>query len=132
MIGDAAQYVGKPGLWIDAVEFCRGDEGVDCCTSCCPGTGNHAKSEPLPPDNQPIAAFAGCLRAAHELLMSGFVITWTEKPEQAAEAPIAGTEGTDQGKHPAKAAMGCSQAAAAGVSRSFQCQGSSSCSRGAG
>jgi hypothetical protein len=35
-------------------------------------------------------------------------------------------------KHPANAAMGCSQAAAAGSSRSFQCQGSSSCSRGAG
>ena len=29
MIGDAAQCVGKPGLWIDAVEFCRNDEGVD-------------------------------------------------------------------------------------------------------
>ena len=29
MIGDATQYVGKPGLWIDAVEFCRGDQGVD-------------------------------------------------------------------------------------------------------
>ena len=28
MIGNAAQYVGKPGLWIDAVEFCRSDEGV--------------------------------------------------------------------------------------------------------
>jgi hypothetical protein len=28
MIGDATQYVGKPGLWIDAVEFCRSDEGV--------------------------------------------------------------------------------------------------------
>ena len=41
-------------------------------------------------------------------------------------------EGLKRGKHPAKAAMGCSQAAAAGVSRSFQCQGSSSCSRGAG
>jgi hypothetical protein len=30
-------------------------------TSCCPGTGSYAKPEPLPPDNQPIAAFAGCL-----------------------------------------------------------------------
>ena len=29
MIGDATQYVGKPGLWIDTVEFCRGDQGVD-------------------------------------------------------------------------------------------------------
>ena len=28
MIGNATQYVGKPGLWIDAVEFCRSDEGV--------------------------------------------------------------------------------------------------------
>ena len=28
MIGHATQYVGKPGLWIDAVEFCRSDEGV--------------------------------------------------------------------------------------------------------
>ena len=28
MIGNAKQYVCKPGLWIDAVEFCRGDEGV--------------------------------------------------------------------------------------------------------
>ena len=30
-------------------------------TSCCPGTGSYAKPAPLPPDNQPIAAFAGCL-----------------------------------------------------------------------
>ena len=28
MIGNATQYVGKSGLWIDAVEFCRSDEGV--------------------------------------------------------------------------------------------------------
>ena len=28
MIGNATQYVGKPGLWIEAVEFCRSDEGV--------------------------------------------------------------------------------------------------------
>jgi hypothetical protein len=28
MIGNATKYVGKPGLWIDAVEFCRSDEGV--------------------------------------------------------------------------------------------------------
>jgi len=33
-------------------------------TSCCPGTGSYAKPEPLPPDNQPIAAFAGCLPVA--------------------------------------------------------------------
>ena len=30
MIGNAPQYVGKPGLWIDAVEFCGSNEGVDC------------------------------------------------------------------------------------------------------
>ena len=35
-------------------------------------------------------------------------------------------------KHPAKAVMGDYQEAAAGVWRSFQCQGSSSCSREAG
>ena len=29
MIGDAAQHIGEPGLGIDAVEFCRGDQGVD-------------------------------------------------------------------------------------------------------
>jgi hypothetical protein len=29
MIGDAAQHVGEPSLWIDAVEFCRGDQGAD-------------------------------------------------------------------------------------------------------
>ena len=28
MIGNAAQYVGKPGLRIDAVEFCCSNEGV--------------------------------------------------------------------------------------------------------
>jgi len=28
MIGDAAQHVGEPKLWIDAVEFCRGDQSV--------------------------------------------------------------------------------------------------------
>jgi hypothetical protein len=35
-------------------------------------------------------------------------------------------------KHPAKAVMGDRQAAAAGISRSFQFQGSNSCSREAG
>jgi hypothetical protein len=30
MIGNAAQQVGKPSLWIDAVEFRRGDQGIDC------------------------------------------------------------------------------------------------------
>jgi hypothetical protein len=30
MIGDTAQHVGKPSLWIDTVEFCRADQGVDC------------------------------------------------------------------------------------------------------
>jgi hypothetical protein len=30
MIGNAAQHVGKPSLWIDAVEFRRGDQGIDC------------------------------------------------------------------------------------------------------
>ena len=34
--------------------------------------------------------------AAQELLMSGFAITWTEKPPEAAEAPIEGAEGPDQ------------------------------------
>lgn len=35
--------------------------------------------------------------AAHELLMTGFAITWTEKPPpEAAEPPIEGTEGSDQ------------------------------------
>jgi len=28
VIGNAPQYVGKPSLWIDAVEFCRSDQGV--------------------------------------------------------------------------------------------------------
>jgi predicted ATP-dependent endonuclease of OLD family len=37
-----------------------------------------------------------------------------------------------EGKHPAKAAMVDCQAAAAGVSRCFQCQGNSSCSWEAG
>jgi transposase len=35
-------------------------------------------------------------------------------------------------KHPARAVMGIHQAAAAGISRAFQFQGSSSCSREAG
>jgi hypothetical protein len=30
MIGDKAQHVGKPSLRIDAVEFRRADQGVDC------------------------------------------------------------------------------------------------------
>src|SRR5262249_38047803 len=33
------------------------------CTSSSPGTGTCAKPEPLPPDNQTIVAFAGCLRS---------------------------------------------------------------------
>ena len=28
IIGDAAQDVGKPSLWIETIEFCRGDQGV--------------------------------------------------------------------------------------------------------
>ena len=31
MIGNATQYVGKPSLWIDAVELCRRDQGVHRC-----------------------------------------------------------------------------------------------------
>jgi SprT-like family protein len=35
--------------------------------------------------------------AAHELLMTGFAITWTEKPPpEAADPPIEGAEGSDQ------------------------------------
>ena len=30
VVGDAAQHVGKPRLRIDAVEFRRADQGVDC------------------------------------------------------------------------------------------------------
>jgi hypothetical protein len=33
--------------------------------------------------------------AAQELLMSGFAITWTEKPPEATEAPIEGAEGPE-------------------------------------
>jgi hypothetical protein len=29
MIGNAAQHIGEPGLGIDAVGFCRGDQGVN-------------------------------------------------------------------------------------------------------
>jgi len=46
MIGDAAQYVGRPGLWIDAVEFCRSDEGVDrgsTLTAPVESANNHAR-----------------------------------------------------------------------------------------
>ena len=41
MIGDAAQHVGEPGLWIDAVEFCCGDQGAYRCgpLSATVGTG---------------------------------------------------------------------------------------------
>jgi len=28
MISDAVQDVGEPSLWVDAIEFCRGDQGV--------------------------------------------------------------------------------------------------------
>jgi hypothetical protein len=31
MIGNAAQDVGELSLWIDAVEFCRGDQSVNGC-----------------------------------------------------------------------------------------------------
>ena len=34
--------------------------------------------------------------AAHELLMTGFAITWTEKPPEDATSPIEGAEGPDQ------------------------------------
>ena len=34
--------------------------------------------------------------AAHELLMRGFAITWTEKPAEDAEPPIEGAEGSGQ------------------------------------
>jgi hypothetical protein len=38
VISDAMQYVGKPGVWIDAVEFCRSDEGVHIAAARCPRT----------------------------------------------------------------------------------------------
>ena len=38
--------------------------------------------------------------AAHELLMTGFAITWTEKPPEDAEPPIEGAEGSDQEPKP--------------------------------
>ena len=31
MIGDAAQHVGQPGLWIDIVELGGDDQAVDRC-----------------------------------------------------------------------------------------------------
>jgi hypothetical protein len=31
MIGKAAQDVGEPRLWIDAVEVCRGDQSLHGC-----------------------------------------------------------------------------------------------------
>jgi hypothetical protein len=46
MIGDAAQHIGGPGLGIDAVEFCRADQGVDRGSALTASVGpanNHAR-----------------------------------------------------------------------------------------
>ena len=54
MIGDTAQHVGKPSLRIDAVEFCRGDQGVHCSRSLTATVGAGKQPCAAPESNRPV------------------------------------------------------------------------------
>jgi hypothetical protein len=54
MIGDAAQHVGKPSLRINAVEFCRGDQGVHCRRSLTATVGAGEQPCAAPESNRPV------------------------------------------------------------------------------
>src|SRR5215469_14690115 len=48
MIGDAAQHISEPGLGVDAVEFGRGNQGIDrgCALAAAIGTGKEPSAAP--------------------------------------------------------------------------------------
>jgi hypothetical protein len=54
MVGDAAQHVGKPCLWIDAVEFRRADQGVHCRRSLTATIGAGEQPCAAPESNRPV------------------------------------------------------------------------------
>jgi hypothetical protein len=54
MIGNAAQHVGKPSLWIDAVEFRRADQGVHCSRSLTATVGTGEEPRAAPESNRPV------------------------------------------------------------------------------
>jgi len=54
MIGNTAQHVGKPSLWIDTVEFCRADQGVDCSCALTATVGTGEQPCAAPESNRPV------------------------------------------------------------------------------
>ena len=54
MVGDAAQHVGKPCLWIDAVEFRRADQGVHCRRALTATVGTGEQPRAAPESNRPV------------------------------------------------------------------------------
>ena len=52
--GDSAQYVGEPGLRVDAVELGGGDQGVDRCGALATAVGTSEQPRPTPECNRPV------------------------------------------------------------------------------
>src|SRR5215470_13220854 len=69
MIGDAAQDVGKPGLWIDAVEFCRSNEGVDCGSALTSPVGAGEQPCAAPESDAAQSALGGIVRQADTAIL---------------------------------------------------------------
>jgi hypothetical protein len=54
VIGNAPQCVGKPSLWIDAVEFCRSDQGVHRGSALTSPIGAGEQPCAAPESNRPV------------------------------------------------------------------------------
>ena len=54
MIGNTAQYIGKPSLRIDTVEFRRADQGVHCSRSLTATVGTGEKPCAAPESDRPV------------------------------------------------------------------------------
>src|SRR5438477_9570422 len=64
MIGNTAQHVGKPSLWIDTVEFCRADQGVHCSRSLTATVGTGEQPCAAPESDPAQSALGGVVRQA--------------------------------------------------------------------
>jgi hypothetical protein len=54
MIGDAVQHIREPGLGIDAVEFGRGNQGIDCGRALATAIGAGEQPRAAPEGNRPV------------------------------------------------------------------------------
>jgi len=54
MIGDTAQHVGEPSLGVDAIEFGRGDQGVDRSSAFAAAVGAGKQPCSTPEGNRPV------------------------------------------------------------------------------